>query len=89
MNTQTTYLHHSPSPIEGTASSRGRRTEHLQFSHKPYYSSVRTQGVPAAEGTDMFHFVTSAGDINIYYVWAASKSRYSNSHTGMATTDKI
>ena len=92
MNAQATYLHHSPPPIEGTTSSRGRRAEHLQFSHKPYYSSVRTS---AAEGADMFHFVTSAGYINIYYAWAASKSisehtmsRYSNSHPGMVTLTK-
>ena len=71
MNAQTTYLHHSPPSLEGTTSSRGRRAEHLQFSHKPYYSSMLTT---AAEGADMFHFVPSAGYINIYYVWAASKS---------------
>ena len=84
MNAQTTYLHHSPTPLEGTTSDRGRRPEKLQFSHKPYYSSVRTT---AAEGADMFHFVTSAGDIKVY-VWVASKSRYSNSHLGIATLTK-
>ena len=50
MNAQTTYLHHSSPPIEGTTSDRGRLAEQLQFSHKPYYSSVRTT---AAEGTDI------------------------------------
>ena len=62
MNAQTTYLHHSTPPLEGTTNSRGRRAEQLQFSHKPYYSSMLTT---AAEGADMFHFVTSAGDIEI------------------------
>ena len=72
MNAQTTYLHHSPPPLEGTTSSRGRRAEHLQFSHKPYYSSVRTT---AAEGTDMFHYVTSAGDVEIFITCVGSSSK--------------
>ena len=75
MNAQTTYLHHSPPPIEGTTSDRGRRAEQLDFSHKPYYSSVRTT---AAEGTDMFHFVTSAGDIEIYYAQAPIRTHGGN-----------
>ena len=69
MNAQTTYLHHLPPSLEGTTSSRGRRAEQLQFSHNPYYSSVRTT---AAEGADMFHFVTSARDVEVYYVVQAS-----------------
>ena len=73
MNAQTTYLQHSSPPLEGIVSSRGRRAEQLDFSHKPYYtnSSVRTT---AAEGIDMFHFVTSAGDVEIYYVWLQIKA---------------
>ena len=43
MNAQTTYLHHSPPQLEGTTSSRGRRAEQLQSSHKPYYRSVLTK----------------------------------------------
>ena len=73
MNAKTTYLHHSPPALECTTSSRGRRAEQLDFSHKPYWtnSSVRTT---VAEGTDMFHFVTSAGDVAIYYVWLQIKA---------------
>ena len=50
MNAQTTYFHHSPPPLEGTASSRGRSAEQPQFSRKPYYSSVRTTAVERGGG---------------------------------------
>ena len=82
MNAQTTYLHHSPPPLEGTTSSRGRRAEQLQFSHNPYYSSVRTTATEGTidAGTDIFPFVTSAGENLSVYMWAvqASLDIYSN-----------
>ena len=50
MNAQTTYLHHSTPPIEGTTNSIGRRAKQLQISHKPYHSSVRTTAADRRDG---------------------------------------
>ena len=69
MNAQTTYLHHSPPPLEGTTSSRGRRAEQLQFSHKPYYRSVRTTAIERGGGErDIYHMCVGSSSKPIYII---------------------
>ena len=67
MNAQTTYLHHSPPPLEGTVSSRGRRAEQLQFSHKPYYRSVRTTAIERGGERHLSHVCGQFKQASIYH----------------------